>query len=90
MTVCFKANGEPDLQAIPDWLTIEYSFDAQEPRFYRVWVVPWVAQAALALKTIEVDGSVEGWIAHLESLGFEDVMQVSCSEFFGPRADRDR
>jgi hypothetical protein len=42
------------------------------------------------LGTLELDGSVAGWIAHLETLGFEDVVQVSCFEFFSPRADRDR
>jgi hypothetical protein len=90
MTLCFKAKGKPDLETIPEWLSVEFSFAAKEPRFYSVWVVPWIAQPALALGTLEIDGSQEGWIAHLESLGFEDVVQVSCFEFFGPRADRDR
>lgn len=89
MTLCFRANGT-NLKSIPEWLSFEYSFDAQEPRFYSVWVVPWIAEVALVLGTIELDGSVAGWIAHLESLGFEDVVQVSCFEFFSPRADRDR
>lgn len=86
MTLCFRANGT-DLKAR---LSVEYSFGAQEPRFYSVWVVPWIAEVALILGTLELDGSVAGWIAHLESLGFEDVVQVSCFEFFSPRADRDR
>ena len=90
MTLCFRANGEPDENAIPEWLSVEFSLDAKEPRFYSVWVVPWIAEPALALGALELDGSVEGWIAHLESLGFEDVVQVSCREFFGARADRDR
>ncbi len=90
MTLCFRANGEPDENVIPEWLSVEFSLDAKEPRFYSVWVVPWIAEPALALGALELDGSVEGWIAHLESLGFEDVVQVSCREFFGARADRDR
>ena len=88
MTLCFRANGT-DLKAIPEWLSVEYSFDAQL-RFYSVWVVPWISEVALVLGTLELDGSVAGWIAHLESVGFEDVVQVSCFEFFSPRADRER
>ena len=104
MTLCFKSNGKPDLEAMPDWLAVEYSFAANEPRFYSVWVVPWIGEVAIALRglkratrcphahlgTLDLDGSVAGWIAHLESLGFDDVVQVSCCEFFGARADRDR
>lgn len=90
MTLCFRANGKPDLDTIPEWLSVKYSFDALEPRFYSVWVVPWIAEVALVLGTVELDGSVAEWITHLESLGFEDVVQVSCFEFFSPRADRDR
>jgi hypothetical protein len=90
MTLCFRANGKPDENAIPEWLSVEFSLDAKEPRCYSVWVVPWIAEPAIALGALELDGSVERWIAHLESLGFEDVVQVSCQEFFGPRADRDR
>lgn len=89
MTVCFRASRAPDLNTVPDWLAVEFSLDAR-PHCYRVWVVPWIAEPALALGALELDGSVEGWIAHLESLGFNNVVQVSCSEFFGPRADRDR
>lgn len=85
---CFQANGKPDLDTIPDWLNVEFSFEAQ-PR-YTISVVPWIAEPALILGTLEIDDSLEGWIAHLESLGFEDVVQVSCFELFGPRADRDR
>lgn len=90
MTLCFRANGKPKEKAIPDWLSVEVSFEAKEPRFYGIWVVPWIAEPALALGTLEIDGSVSGWIVHLESLGFEDVVQVPCVDFFGPRADRDR
>ena len=90
MTLCFKAKGKPDENAFPEWLSIEFSLDAKEPRFYSVWVVPWIAEPARALGALELDGSVEAWIDHLESLGFEDVVQVSCREFFGARADRDR
>lgn len=90
MCLCFRAKGEPNENAIPEWLSVEFSLDAKEPRLYGVWVVPWIAEPARALGTLEIDGSVEGWIAHLESLGFADVVQVSCREFFGPRADRDR
>jgi len=89
MTLCFRAKGELGENAIPEWLSIEISFDSR-PRYYGIWVVPWIAEPARALGTLELDGSVEGWIAHLESLGFYDVVQVSCKEFFGPRADRDR
>jgi hypothetical protein len=90
MTFCFKAKGQPKDDAIPDWLSVEFSFAANEPRCYSIWVVPEVAEVALVLGTLEIDGSVEGWIGHLESLGFEDVVQVSCKKFFSPRADRDR
>lgn len=90
MTLCFRAKGEPDEKTIPEWLSVEFSLNARESHFYSVWVVPWIAEPAIALKTLELDGSVEAWIAHLKSLGFEDVVQVSCVEFFGPRADRDR
>lgn len=85
---CFQANGKPNLKAIPDWLSVEFSFEAQP--HYNIWVVPWIAEPALILGTLELDGSPEGWITHLESLGFEDVVQVSCSQWFAPRADRDR
>ena len=89
MKLCFRANGEPDLNAIPEWLSVELSLDNRKPS-YEVWVVPWIADVAIALGTLDLDGSVEAWIAYLESLGFADVVQVSCFEFFGPRADRDR
>ena len=87
---CFKANGKLDLDTIPEWLTVDYSFEANQPHFYSIWVVPWIAEPAMILGTLEIDGSPEGWIAYLESLGFEDVVQVSCIEFFGVKADRDR
>jgi hypothetical protein len=90
MTHCFKANGKPNLKMLPDWLSVEYSFDASEPRFYSIWIVPWIAEPALILGTLNFDGSVEGWISHLENLGFEDVMLVSCREFFGTKAERRR
>lgn len=90
MTICFKAKGEPLENNIPDWLAVEFSFAANEPRYYNIWVVPWIAEPALVLGTLELNESVEEWIAHLESLGFEDVVQVPCKEYFGPRADRDR
>lgn len=83
MTLCFQAQGEPN-QPIPDWLGVEF-LDAQSR--YSIWVVAWIAQPALALGTLELDGSVAGWIADLH-LGFEDVMQVSCREFFGARVAR--
>lgn len=89
MTLCFRAKGEPDLNTIPGWLSVEFSFDAR-PRFYSIWVVPWIAEPAIALGALEIEDTVEEWIAHLESLSFDDVVQVSCLEFFGPRADRDR
>jgi hypothetical protein len=56
---CFS-NGETQLEAIPDWLSVEFSFDANQPRFYSVWVVPWIAEPALVLGALELDGSVEG------------------------------
>lgn len=90
MTFCFKANGNPNLDAIPDWLVVEHSFDARETHFYRVWIVPQIAEVAIALDALQLDGSVAGWSEHLESLGFEHVVQVSCNQFFSPRADRDR
>lgn len=90
MTLCFRAKGELDLQPIPDWLSVEFSFAATEPRCYSIWVVPWIAEPAIVLGALEINNTVEEWITHLESLGFEDVVEVSCLEFFGPRADRDR
>lgn len=90
MTLCFRAKGKPNLNAIPEWLSVEVSFDAREPRLYGVWIVPWIAEVAIALGTLELDESVEAWINYLQRLGFEDVVQVSCLEFFGARADRDR
>lgn len=89
MLLCFKANGKP-VDTIPDWLSVEFSFEAKQTRFYTISVVPWIAEPAMILGTLEIDHTLEGWIAHLESLGFEDVMQVSCFELFGARADRDR
>lgn len=89
MKLCFRANGEPDLNAIPEWVSVELSLHTRKPN-YEVWVVPWIADVAIALGTLQLDGSVEAWIAHLQSLGFEDVVQVPCFEFFGPRADRDK
>lgn len=90
MTLCFRAKGKPDEKIIPEWLSVEFSLASREPRFYSMWVVPWIAEPARALGALEVDGSVQGWIAHIEGFGFEDVVQVPCFEFFGPRADRDR
>jgi hypothetical protein len=89
MTFCFRANGKPK-ESIPDWLSVEVSFEAKEPRCYGIWVVSWIAEPACALGTLDLNGSASSWIAHLESLGFEDIVQVSCKEFFSPRADRDR
>ena len=91
MTLCFRARGEVADRQIPDWLAVETSFAAaKQPRYYGMWVVPWIAEPAIALGALELDGSIESWIAYLESLGFEDVVQVSCQQFFSPRADRDR
>lgn len=87
MTLCFRANGKVNLKAIPAWLAVEYNFDANNPHFYCIWVVSWIAEVAIVLETLKVDGSVEGWIAHLESLAFEDIVQVSCLELFAPRAE---
>jgi len=88
--LCFRANGELGENAMPEWLSVEFSFEALKPRCYSIWVIPWIAEVAQALGVLELDGSVEGWIAHLQSLGFFDVVPVSCFEFFSPRADRDR
>lgn len=90
VTLCFRANGNVNLQALPDWLAVEYKFAANEPYFYYIWVVPWIAEVAILLGTLELDGSGESWIAYLKSFAFEDVVQVSCLELFSPRADRDR
>lgn len=90
MTSCFRANGKVNLKTIPQWLSVETTFDANEPRFYSIWVVPWVAEVAIVLGTLEVDGTIECWITHLETLAFEDIVPVSCQTLFGPRADRDR
>jgi len=89
MTLCFRANGDPNLNAIPEWLSVELSLDTRK-RCYEVWVIPWIAEPAIALGALEIDGSPEGWISYLKSLGFEEIIQVPCFEFFGPRADRDR
>lgn len=89
-TLCFRANGNVNLKAIPDWLAVEYNFAANEPYFYWIWVVPWIAEVAILLGTLELDGTVVGWITYLESLGFADIMQVSCLGLLSPRADRDR
>lgn len=90
VTLCFRAKGELDLNTVPEWLSVKFVLDAKEPRCYEVWVVPWIAEPAIALGALELDGSPKEWVTHLESLGFEDVVPVSCLEFFGPRADRDR
>lgn len=90
MTLCFRARGKPLDRNIPEWLAVETSHQAKQPRGYDVWVVPWIAEPAIAVGALELDGSVDGWITHLQSLGFEDVVPVSCQEFFSPRADRDR
>ncbi|MDV2994712.1 MAG: hypothetical protein N4J56_004366 [Chroococcidiopsis sp. SAG 2025] len=90
MTLCFRANGNLNLEAIPEWLAVEYSFDAAELGFYSVWIVPWIAEPALAVGALELDDSVSGWVAYLKTLGFDNVVQVSCHQFFSPRADRDR
>lgn len=84
MTLCFKAQGEPK-QPNPNWLGVEF-LDAQLR--YRVWVIPWIAQPVL-VGVLELDGSVEEWIAYLH-LGFEDVVQVSCREFWEQELISDR
>jgi hypothetical protein len=90
MTLCFRARGEVKENVIPGWLVVEFSFLAREIHNYNIWTLPWIVEPARAVGALELDGSVEGWIAHLEDLGFEDVVRVSCFGFFGPRADRDR
>ncbi len=89
MQLCFRANGNPDLNTIPEWLSVELSLDTRSLE-YQVWVVPWIAEPALALGTLELDGTIAGWINYLEIWGFKDIIQVDCFEFFNPRADRDR
>ncbi len=90
MTLCFRAKGEPKQNIIPDWLSVEISFEAKQPRCYSISVVPEIAEVALVLGTLEIDGSAKQWMGYLESLGFSDVVQVPCLQLFGPRADRDR
>lgn len=70
MTLCFRANGKVNLNTVPHWLSVETTFDANEPRFYSIWVVSWVAEVAVVLGTLEVDSTVEGWIAHERKFSF--------------------
>jgi len=54
MTLCFRANGEWSENAMPDWLSVEFSFEALKPRCYRIWVIPWIAEVAMALGALEL------------------------------------
>ncbi|MGC9525986.1 MAG: hypothetical protein ACP5D7_10665 [Limnospira sp.] len=78
---CFRASYDRsqciDGGAVPDWLSVNKNW-----RGYRISTRPWVADVARVLGTLPFEDTPLGWRHHLESLGFREVIQVSCEELF--------
>lgn len=81
---CFLASWERstdfDDRHVPDWLELGANWQG-----YRISTVPWIADVARALGLLPVEDTLEGWIAHLESLGLQEVTPVSCEDFYQDR-----
>lgn len=65
MILCFRAKEKSDVITVLEWLAVEFSLDTRESCSYSLWVVPWIAEPACVLGLLNLDGSVEAWIAHL-------------------------
>ena len=78
---CFRADYSLstyfDKDRVPDWLSLEVNWQG-----YRISTVPWVADVAKVLGILEVEDTPESWLSYLENLGFKQVFQVHCEEFF--------
>ncbi len=78
---CFRASCHPSTpispETMPDWLSVGTNWQG-----YRISTVPWVADVARIVGALQVEDTPESWIAHLESLGFREIVQVSCEDFF--------
>lgn len=81
---CFRADYKLstnfDERTVPDWLCLEA--DCQG---YKLLTVPEVADVARVLGALAIQDTADEWISHLESLGFKDVHQVTCEEWFEDR-----
>lgn len=78
---CFRANYELstdfDDRAVPQWLCARANWQG-----YAISTIPWIADVVKVLGILEVEGTPEGWISYLQSLGLKEVTQVTCEDLF--------
>lgn len=78
---CFCANYERsqtfDRDRAPDWLEVRANWQG-----YRISTLPWIADVARTLGLLPLPDTPEAWISHLETLGLQEVRQMSCEEFY--------
>ena len=78
---CFRANYEQsqdlDLNTLPDWVSVGTNWQG-----YRISTVPWIANVAQVLGTLNVENTSTGWQFYLESLGFREVTPIHCEDFY--------
>ena len=82
---CFRASYEGstpfESSRLPAWLSLEMDWQG-----YKISTLPWVAEVARALGSLAVEEDTpDEWISYLENLGFKDVHQVVCEEWFEDR-----
>lgn len=81
---CFRANYELSTDfddfAIPQWLCVRKNWQG-----YAISTLPWIADVARVLGTLQVEDTPQGWISYLQSLGLKEVTQVTCEDLFEDR-----
>lgn len=77
----FRASYEPSIQLdinnLHDWLFVAVNWQG-----YRISTLPWIANVACLLGNLHVEDHPTGWKSYLESLGFQDVIPISCEDFY--------
>ncbi len=77
---CFRASYELsilDVNHLPDWLSVAVNWQG-----YRISTLPWVANVACLLGNLQVEDHPKAWKSYLESLGFQEVIPISCEDFY--------
>ncbi|MGC9503088.1 hypothetical protein [Baaleninema sp.] len=77
---CFRAESVRsnfDENQLPDWLEVRANWQG-----YRVATQPWVADVAREIGLLLADDTPDDWIRHLESLGLQEIRQISCQDYY--------
>ncbi|MBP0000132.1 MAG: hypothetical protein J7641_14235 [Cyanobacteria bacterium SID2] len=78
---CFRAEVMRSSQfaemEMPDWLEVRANWQG-----YRIATLPWIADVARAIGLLSFEDTPDAWRGYLETLGLQDVRQISCEEYY--------